>query len=530
MNKQEVKTFIENNQAILGIELGSTRIKAVLIDDAYQPIASGGYQWENRFENNIWTYSLEDVWAGLKGCYADLKKNVQDEYGVTLSSFKSIGISAMMHGYMVFDENDRLLSPFRTWRNTITEQAAAMLSEAFSFNIPQRWSIAHLYQSILEEQAHVKDIRYITTLSGFLHYKLTGKKVLGIGDAAGMFPIDSKTHDFVPSMLDTFDEMIKDKSYPWKIRDILPTVMVAGEDAGTLTKEGALIIDEDGDLTPGIPLCPPEGDAGTGMVATNSVKIKTGNVSAGTSIFSMVVLEHALSDYYEQIDMVTTPAGDAVAMAHCNNCTPDIDVWVNLFAESMRSMGIEPDMNKLFTTMFEKALEADADCNDMLSYNYQAGEHVTGFDRGVPLVMYMPGKAPTLASFMRTLLSSAVATLRIGMDILIEKENIQIERMVGHGGFFKTPVVGQKILASAIHAPITVSENAGEGGAWGMALLAAYMVQNKGESLADYLAKRVFANQDSTTITPDEKDIEGFTRFIERYKKGLAVERAAVDM
>ena len=529
-SREEIRSMIDSGQAVLGIELGSTRIKAVLIDVDKSPVASGSYDWENQYVDHIWTYDINEVWKGLQGCYSDLVKNVRDEYGVTITDLAAVGISAMMHGYLAFDEKDELLVPFRTWRNTITGEASGKLSELFSYNIPQRWSIAHLYQAILNGEEHVDKVRFFTTLSGYIHWMLTGRKVLGSGDAAGMFPINIDTKDFDGRMLDQFDELIADKGFPWKIRNLLPKVLLAGEDAGSLTETGAKLLDPEGNLSAGIPMCPPEGDAGTGMTATNSVAVRTGNVSAGTSVFAMAVLEKDLTKPYEEIDMVTTPAGDLVAMVHCNNCTSDLNAWVGLFKEFAESFGMDVDMNKLFGTLYNKALEGDPDCGGLLAYNYFSGEHITGFDEGRPLFVRSPESRFNLANFMRVHLYTSLGALRTGMDILLKKENVRLDRMMGHGGLFKTKGVGQRILAGAINTPVYVMETAGEGGAWGIALLADYLVRKgDGESLTDYLNNKVFHEAKGTGMDPVAGDVEGYEKFMERYTKGLAVERAAVD-
>ena len=526
----DAKSTIMNGKAVLGIELGSTRIKAVLIGENHAPIASGSHDWENRFENNIWTYSIEDIKTGLQSCYQSLLEDVKKQYGVTIQSLGAIGLSAMMHGYMPFDENDELLVPFRTWRNTMTEQASKELTELFQYNIPQRWSIAHLYQAILSEEEHVSKICYQTTLAGFLHWKLTGKKVLGVGEASGMFPIDTETGSFNKRMIQQFDQKIASNGFYWKLEDIFPTVLKAGEDAGTLTEEGAKFLDISGQLQAGIPFCPPEGDAGTGMAATNSVAVRTGNVSAGTSVFAMIVLEKELSKVYPQIDLVTTPSGDLVGMVHCNNCTSDLNAWVGLFKELAESFGIQVDMNKLFAVLYHKALEGDADCGGLLAYNYFSGEHITGFEEGRPVFVRTPESKFNLANFMRVHLFTSLGALKTGLDILLKQEDVKVEEIFGHGGLFKTKGVGQSILAAAIDAPVSVMETAGEGGAWGIALLAAYMIsRDQGETLADYLTNKVFAGMSGSKISPDAKDVVGFDTFIARYTKGLPIERAAVD-
>lgn len=518
--------LIIEGKGYLGIEFGSTRIKAVLVDKSGNVLASGGHSWENRYEDGVWTYSLKDIWDGLQDCYKDLKENVKKEYGVTLKHFDAIGFSAMMHGYLAFDENDTILVPFRTWRNTITEEAASKLTAEFNYNIPQRWSIAHLYQAILSGEDHVKDIAFFTTLAGYIHWKLSGEKVLGIGEAAGMFPIDSTIMDFDQKMLDQFDGL---HNFDWKIRDILPKVLVAGEPAGVLTAEGAKLLDPTGTLQPGAPMCPPEGDAGTGMVATNSVAVRTGNVSAGTSIFAMVVLEKAMEKVHEEIDMVTTPDGMPVAMVHCNNCTSDLNAWVNLLGECAESFGVKVDKNELYGVLYRKALEGAADCGGVTAYNYFSGEPITGLDAGRPMVVRTPDADFSLANFMRSHLYSAVATLKIGMDILLKEEHVAVDSLMGHGGFFKTPVVGQRVMAAGMNAPITVMDTASEGGAWGIAILAAFMKEKKdGETLSSYLNDKIFAGQTGTTLNPDPEDVKGFDAFLEEYKKLLPAEKAAV--
>ena len=526
----DVKQLIESGRAFLGIEFGSTRIKSVLIDENHNPIASGSHSWENRFENGIWTYTLDDIWTGLRDSYRDLAENVQKEYGVVIKKLGAIGFSAMMHGYMAFDKEGNLLAPFATWRNSNTGAAAEVLIDLFQYNIPLRWSIAHLYQAILNGEEHVKDIDYITTLEAYVHWKLTGKKVLGIGDAAGMFPIDTTKADYNQEMVDKFDELVAPYGFSWKLRDIMPKALVAGEDAGVLTEEGAKLLDVTGKLKAGIPMCPPEGDAGTGMVATNSVAVRTGNVSAGTSVFAMIVLEKELSRPYKEIDMVTTPSGHLVAMAHSNNCTSDLNAWVNVFKEFAEAMGMEVDMNKLFGTLYNKALEGDPDCGGLLSYCYFSGEHMTGFEEGRPLFVRSPESKFNLANFMRNNLYTCLGAMRVGLNLLFEKENVKVDRLLGHGGLFKTKGVGQQILADAVNAPVSVMSTAGEGGAWGIALLASYLVnKEEGETLEAFLDNKVFADQESSTLDPKPEGVAGFNSFMERYMKGLAIEKAAVD-
>ena len=524
----EARELILSGNAYLGIEFGSTRIKGVLIDEKGTPLASGDHEWENRFENGVWTYTLDDVWEGIADCYAKLKENVAATYNVKLTSFKAMGISAMMHGYMAFNEKDELLVPFRTWRNTITEQAAKELTEKFNYNIPQRWSISHLYQAMLNKEEHVPQITFFTTLAGYVHWKLTGEKVLGVGDASGMFPIDINTRDYDKTMIAKFDEAVKELGYDIKLEDILPKSLNAGENAGTLTKEGALLLDPSGDLVPGIKMAPPEGDAGTGMVATNSVGKRTGNTSAGTSVFAMVVLEKELTKVYPQIDLVTTPDGALVAMVHCNNCTSDINAWVNLFDQNLKLFGCEVDKNTLYTKLFEAALEGDSDCGGLISYNYFSGEPVTGFEEGAPLFVRKATDKLSIANFMRMNIYSSLAALKSGLDLLLKEEGVKVDEMFGHGGLFKTKGVGQSILAAAINSPVSVMETAGEGGPWGMAILAAYL-DSADKSLQDFLNDNIFAGQKGTKLEPKAADVEGFDAFMKKYMAGLPIERAAVD-
>ena len=527
---EAIVNAIRDGRTVLGIEFGSTRIKAVLVDESHQPIAMGTHDWENRLENNIWTYSLEDIWGGLQGCYRNLKEDVQAKYGVALTKLGALGFSGMMHGYMAFDKAGELLVPFRTWRNTMTEEVCKKLVSVFQFNIPQRWSIAHLYQAILSGEAHVKDISFLTTLAGYIHWKLSGEKVLGIGEASGMFPIDSSIKNFDQKMLDQFDQLIADKKYSWKIRDILPGVLCAGDRAGALTAEGAKLLDPSGTLQPGAAMCPPEGDAGTGMTATNSVAVRTGNISAGTSIFSMVVTEAPLAKVHEEIDMVTTPDGYPVAMVHCNNCTSDLNAWVNLFDQFAELFGMKIDKNDLYGRLYREALGADTDCGGLLAYNYFSGEPVMGLDEGRPMFLRTPDAAFTLANFMRTHLYGAMAALKIGNDILLKEEHVKVDSLMGHGGLFKTPVVGQQLMAAAMNAPVTVMDTASEGGPWGIAILACYMQEKEqGETLSDYLNNKIFAGQTGTTIAPKLEDVAGFDAFIEKYKATLVAEKAAVE-
>ena len=527
------KEWISEGRTALGIELGSTRIKAVLIGEDYSVLASGSHEWENRLADGIWTYTLKDVWSGLQDCYSNLAAEVSEKYGITLKKVGSIGLSAMMHGYMAFDKEGELLVPFRTWRNTMTAVASEKLTGLFDYPIPQRWSIAHLYQAILREEPHLERLDFMTTLAGYVHWKLTGEKLVGVGEASGMFPIDTKTGRFHERMLMQLQDMLE-KEYPgkygWKLRDILPRVCMAGETGGVLSAEGAKLLDTSGNLEAGIPLCPPEGDAGTGMVATNSVAERTGNISAGTSVFSMVVLEKELSRAYEEIDLVTTPSGRPVAMVHCNNCTSELNAWAGLFKECLETFGRSVEADELYSTLYKKALEGEPDCGGLLAYNYVSGEPVTGFAEGRPLVVRRPDAGLGLGNFMRLQLYSALGALKVGMDIL-QKENVKIDRLLGHGGFYKTPGVGQRVTAAALNSPVTVMETAGEGGAWGIAVLAAYMAQKEeSETLEEYLQQKVFADAKGVTLEPDAAEAAGFEAFMERYRKGLGIERAAVEL
>ena len=524
-----VKDLLLEGKAVLGIEFGSTRIKAVLIDQDNKPIAQGSFEWENQLVDGLWTYSIETIWKGLQECYADLRANVKEQYGCEITSLAAIGISAMMHGYMAFNEKEEILVPFRTWRNTNTGQAAAELSQRFNYNIPLRWSISHLYQCMLNGDAHVKDIKFLTTLAGYIHWQLTGQKVLGIGDASGMLPIDPATKDYDATMVEKFNQLLAAEGLPFRLLDILPKVLVAGTDAGSLSAEGAKKLDPSGHLQAGIPLCPPEGDAGTGMVATNAVKQRTGNVSAGTSSFSMIVLEKPLSKPYEMIDMVTTPDGSLVAMVHCNNCTSDLNAWVNIFKEYQQLLGVPVDMNEVFGKLYNHALTGDADCGGLISYNYISGEPVTGIPEGRPLFVRSANDKFNLANFMRAHLHAAVGVLKIGNDILFNEEHVKVDRITGHGGLFKTKGVGQRILAAALNSPISVMETAGEGGAWGIALLASYLINKNGKNLADYLEDVVFAGNTGVSIAPTAADVAGFNAYIENYKATLPAEAAAAQ-
>ena len=526
----DIKKLIEDGKTALGIEFGSTRIKAVLVDFDGNVLAVGIHDWENSFIDNIWTYSLKEVHEGTRSCYSSLRKDVEEKYGITPTTYGAIGISAMMHGYIALDKDQKQLAPFQTWRNTNTQQAADTLTELFDFNIPLRWSSAHLYQRILDGEEHVKNIDTVSTLAAYIHLLLTGRHVIGIGDAAGMFPIDSETLDYDQKMVDQFDHLIEEYHFGWKLRDVFPKVLVAGEDAGTLTEEGAAFLDESGSLKPGIVICPPEGDAGTGMVATNSVAPRTGNVSAGTSTFAMLVLEKSLSKLYREIDMVTTPSGFPVAMSHANNGTSDLNAWVGIFREFAGLYGIKADMGDLFEKLYRNSLNGDADCGGLLAYGYYSGENITMINEGRLAFLRTANSNFNLANLMRVNLYTSLGAVKLGMDILMKDEGCKIDRLLGHGGFFKTKGVGQRYLAASVNAPVTVMDTASEGGAWGIALLAAYLADKKeGEKLEDYLEDRVFKHMAGETVTPDPKDVEGYEEFTKRYIKGLSIEKAAIE-
>lgn len=517
------------HEHILGIELGSTRIKAVLTDVNYQEIASGSHQWENHYENGLWTYAEAEIWEGLQCCYKNMAEDYERKCGEALTEISAIGLSGMMHGYLVFDEAGNLLTPFRTWRNTNTGQAADELTKLFSFPVPQRWSIAHLYQAILNQESHVKAVRYMTTLSGYVHWKLTGKRVLGVGDASGMFPINRETATYDEAMLAAFDERIADEKFPWRCRDILPDVCKAGEDAGHLTEEGAGMLDVTGNLKAGSVLCPPEGDAGTGMVAANAVRPCTGNVSAGTSIFAMVVLEKPLAEVYPEIDIVTTPEGSQVAMVHCNNCTSEINEWASLFQELLRGMGVEKTDAQLYQLLFESAAISDGDCGGVLCCNYHSGEPIANMEEGLPMLIHRADGHLSLGNFMRAQLYAAVATLKVGFDI-IRNEGIRIDYLTGHGGLFKTPEVGQRILSEALKVPVCTMDHAGEGGAWGIALLAAYRLrQGMDGTLDDFLSQCVFRDTHRITICAKEEEQRRFDIYMKQYDNLLNIERVAIE-
>lgn len=519
---------IKQGRASVGIEFGSTRIKAVLIGEDFSPLASGVHDWQNELLDGVWTYSLDAVKNGLRECFADLMKNVEQQYGVKLEKAAGFGISAMMHGYLAFDKNDSLLVPFRTWRNTMTAEAAEKLTEEFSFNIPERWSIAHLYQAVLNKEDHVPEVRFITTLAGYVHFLLTGKKVIGVGDASGIFPIDPGTCGYDAKMAKRFDELCADTALDAELMDILPEIVPVGETAGVLTEEGAKLLDPTGTFKAGVPFCPPEGDAQTGMAATNSITPKTGNVSAGTSIFSMIVLEKNLKAVHREIDIVTTPNGDPVAMVHCNNCTTDLDAWVKMFGGLLSASGNDIPKGALYDKLYSLAAQGDPDCGGIVSYNYYAGESVTGVNSGRPLMMRTPDAKFTVQNLMRSLVYSTMATLKIGMDILTREEQVSLDRIYAHGGLFKTPVPSQNFLAAALGSDVTLMKSAGEGGAWGIALLAAYMTRtDRSESLTAFLADKVFADMDGSTVSPDAEDVKGLENYMTAYRNGLEAEKAA---
>ena len=526
--QENTSKMIESGKTALGIEFGSTRIKAILVDEKGSPIASGSHTWENRFENGIWTYTLEDILTGLQDCYANMAKDVEKKYGVTLKTVGAIGFSAMMHGYMVFDKDGNLLVPFRTWRNNNAQYAADRLTELFHYHIPARWSVAHLYQAILNGEEHVGKISFQTTLEGYVHWLLTGEKVIGVGEASGMFPVDSQTKQYDAGMLEKFNKLTEGK-VPFKAEDILPKILLAGENAGYLTEEGSKLLDPSGALQAGIPFCPPEGDAGTGMVATNSVKKCTGNVSAGTSVFAMIVLEKDLSKPYPEIDLVATPVGDLVGMVHCNNCTSDINVWVEMFCDFAKVAGMEIPKWKVYDLLYFEAEKGEKDCGGLLSYNYVSNENVTLVDEGRPLFVRTSEGRFNLQNVMRTHLYSAFGALKVGCDIMLKEENVRLDRITGHGGLFKTERVGQSFLAAALNVPVTVMKTAGEGGAWGMAILANYLIKKEtGESLEDYLENKIFVGQEGVTLAPDPADVAGFEQFEARYVEGLPIVREAV--
>ncbi len=524
------KELIQSGKTALGIELGSTRIKAVLTDFDGNVLAVGFHDWENSLINDIWTYAFDEIDAGVRHCYTTLREDVEKQYGITPVTFGAIGVSAMMHGYIALDKDGQPLAPFQTWRNSNTQAAADELTELFQFNIPLRWTISHLYQRILDREEHVEKLDFVNTLAGYIHWKLTGRKVIGIGDASGIFPIDSKKLDYNADFMEKFEALIAKYNYSWKTTDLLPKVLTAGEDAGSLTQAGAAFLDETNALQAGVPLCPPEGDAGTGMVATNSVAVRTGNVSAGTSTFAMLVLEKQLSKLYREIDMVTTPTGFPVAMSHANNGTSDLNAWVSLFAQYNELMGIQMDMGELFGRLYTNSLTGDKDCGGLLAYGYYSGEGITKLNEGRLAFLRTANSRFSLANLMRVNLFTSLGAVKMGMDILMKEEGVKVDRIMGHGGFFKTKGVGQNYLAAAVNAPVTVMDTASEGGAWGIALLAAYLADHKdGEKLEEYLDQRIFAGMAGSTVEPDPEDAAGFETFMERYKKGIAIEKAAID-
>ena len=519
---------IAEGRTSLGVEFGSTNIKACLIGPDHKVLATGTHGWENQFVDRLWTYSEDAIWAGLQAAVANLKADIEQRHGIALTRVGAVGISAMMHGYLAFDAGDRLLVPFRTWRNTNTGSAAAELTKALSFNFPLRWSASHVYQAMLDKEPHVAELAFITTLAGFVHWRLTGRKVIGVGDASGMFPIDPATHDYDAPMLERFGKMIAAHRPDLDVAALFPKVLVAGEDAGALTAEGAALLDPTGTLQPGIPVCPPEGDAGTGMVATNAVAQRTGNISAGTSIFAMVVLEKPLTAVHEELDIVTTPAGDLVAMVHCNNGASELGTWAGVFTEFAGAIGADADANAVFGALFAAALKGEADGGGLLAYNYLAGEPITGLTEGRPLVVRTPGSRLTLANFMRTQLYAAFGTLSLGMNVL-HGEGVKLDSMFAHGGMFRTAGVAQRLLAAAIGAPVTVGDTASEGGAWGIAVLAEYRRTGASEALSDYLAGRVFAGAQLDVAEPDPADVAGYAKWLEQYAAGLAIEKAATE-
>ncbi|WP_436534900.1 xylulokinase [Actinoplanes sp. HUAS TT8] len=530
MTMTETREAIEQGRTALGIEFGSTRIKAVLIGPDHEAIATGAHDWENQFVDRVWTYSLDAVWSGVQACYAALAQDVRERYGVELTTTGALGVSAMMHGYLAFDADGELLTPFRTWRNTNTGEASSQLSELFAYNIPHRWSIAHLYQAVLNEEEHVPRIAHLTTLAGYVHWKLTGRQVLGVGDASGMFPIDVTAGGYDTVRLDQFDGLVAGRGLSQPLAELLPSVLPAGEPGGTLTDSGAKLLDPTGALQSGVVVCPPEGDAGTGMVATNSVARRTGNVSAGTSIFAMIVLDGPLSRQHPEVDLVTTPAGDLVAMVHCNNGASELNSWAGLFTEFAAALGFEKDSNAIFETLFRSALDGAPDGGGLMAFNYLSGEPITKLHEGRPLFLREPGSTLTLANFMRVQLYSALATLRLGMDVLQKSENVQLDRMFAHGGLFKTKGVAQNLLAAAINTPVSVGDLASEGGAWGIAILASYLVgKQPGQTLDEYLTSTVFAAAELETAAPDPADVAGFDAFMQRYVAALPIEQAAVD-
>ena len=528
MTREEICGALEAGNVVLGIELGSTRIKAIaLAASTGTVIATGGFDWENRLEDGIWTYHLDEVEHGLQSCYGSLVESIHRQYGCRIHRFAAIGISAMMHGYLAFNKDGQLLAPFRTWRNTCTQEAATILSKEFNFNVPQRWSIAHLYQLMLDKASHLQQLDFLTTLAGYVHWRLTGKRVLGIGDASGMFPVDGEAGNYDATMMATFNGFVEKSGFSWRLEKILPQVLKAGDSGGQLTDSGAKWLDPTGMLEAGIPLCPPEGDADTGMVATNAVAVGKGNVSAGTSIFAMIVMQESLKKAYPEIDVITTPEGRPVAMVHCNNCTGDIDGWVRLFHELSQSLGLQLPLSKVYDVFYQQALQGEAHCGGVMSYNFLSGEHLVKLDSGRPLLMRLPDSNFTLGNLARSLLYSSMATLKIGLDVLVQEEGVVLQEVVGHGGLFKTPEASQRMMA-AMGFPVSVLETAGEGGAWGIAVLADYMLQKQNYgSLGEFLQEKYFSSMALSTVDPNPDDVAGFAAYMESFKSGLAVEAQA---
>lgn len=529
MNVKEITQAIETGTVSLGVEIGSTRIKSVLITREFKTIASGNYQWENQFENGVWTYSLDQLWEGIQDSYKQLRAEVESKYHTSLTKIDNIGISAMMHGYLAFSKEDELLVPFRTWRNNITGPATDQLTELFGFNIPQRWCIAHLYQAILNEEEHVDKVSFLTTLSGYVHWQLTGEKVLGIGDASGAFPIDEAKGDYNESFIEKFEQLEEVKKYSWSVREIFPKVLKAGKEAGRLTEAGAELLDPSGKLQRGSAMAPPEGDAGTGMIATNSIRKRTGNISIGTSAFAMVVLDKSLQKVHREIDIVTTPDGSNVAMVHTDNCSSDIDAWLQIFQEFAERLGINLPPEKLYETLFLNASKSDPDAGGLLNYSYLSGEVITEIADGRPMFVRTMNSNFTLANFIQAQLYGAFAPLAIGMDTLTEDEQIKLDVMIAQGGLFKTPVIAQQVLANALDIPISVMETAGEGGPWGMAVLAEYMKKSAEVSLEDFLDQEVFESPETMTLNPETEGVKGYAEFLKRYQAGLPAEREAGD-
>lgn len=522
-----IADIISSGQATLGLELGSTNIKATLVAPDHSVIASGSHTWENRFENRMWTYPLEAVWIGIQDAVTKVRADAKERHEVSPDTFAAIGVSAMMHGYLAFDSNNKLLVPFRTWRNTNTADAVDLLSDTLGYNIPHRWSIAHFTQAVLDKEEHVTEVSFLTTLAGYVHWQLTGEKVLGVGDASGMFPIDPQTRTYDEKRLAATDALLRERGITTPLAQLLPRPLVAGQAAGTLTAEGAALLAPDGALPAGIPLCPPEGDAGTGMVATNAVLPRTGNVSTGTSIFAMVVLEGELSKVHPELDMVTTPAGDLVAMVHCNNGASEIADWADLFISFARGLGSEASVGQIYDTFLNAALEGEADAGGLLAYNYLSGEPITGLEEGRPLVVRKPDSTFSLANFARAQVYSMFGTLTLGMRVL-EEEHVRLDRMYAHGGIYKTQGVAQRFLAAAVGAPVSIATTASEGGSWGMAVLAQYMLDQNNSDLGEYLAGDVFASVEFLVEDPRDEDVKGYGTFLDEYVAGLEIQKAAV--